>query len=335
MAVLRRLGPGLTLALLAACGSSAAAVQWTPPASLPPGQSFTFAVPTISWYALALSLQKFNGPKVPECSSPAAHGASSCWSDTYYLAGQLCEVNPSPSNDKNFHAVEPKENASSPASVTLSVNLTGKQVAEAENGLSKNGCGETIQQDYEKTASVSSIQTWISDLEPTTTTAASTTTTTSTTRTRTTTTTIPTTTLPPTGVGATMHIVDESGNSFSVTLSHFDDPATTASSSVPPRPGDVFVGVGYRVVDTGNAPIIEEPIATTTVVDNSGATYRATGATLQNCPDSGQGFSQLLPGNSTTVCVVFEVPTQAHIAKVIWTELAAGAGNALYTWNVN
>ena len=97
----------------------------------------------------------------------------------------------------------------------------------------------------------------------------------------------------------------------------------------------MFVGVGYRVVDTGNAPIFEEPIATTTVVDNSGATYRATGATLQNCPDAGQGFAQLLPGNSTTVCVVFEVPTQAQIAKVIWTELAAGAGNALYTWNVN
>jgi len=133
-------------------------------------------------------------------------------------------------------------------------------------------------------------------------------------------------------VGSTIDFTTTSGGQLSVTLVKVVDPAIVDQYQPAVSAGDVYVGIKFKIVNSGStsAQLDQGPI--TALTDSSGQSYSWSIATLADCPSLGNlGLALLPPGGSTTGCVAFEVPTGDQLSNVA----VGSSGQTPGIWDVS
>jgi hypothetical protein len=123
------------------------------------------------------------------------------------------------------------------------------------------------------------------------------------------------------GTSQTLH--DFLGDVFSVTVSQVVDPATALSGL--PESGDRFIAVELSIVNASNQEIQDDANNATIVTGSDGQTYPANFGGVSQCTNFqlGIGYFDLKPGESTTGCVVFQLPTSVTVQTISFS-LAPG-----------
>lgn len=156
--------------------------------------------------------------------------------------------------------------------------------------------------------------------------------------TTTTTTTIPSTTTT-TGqsatahVGATLSFADDNGNPYTVQLTQVIDPAQGADEFDQPNAGYRFVAAVFDITDTGAKSISDDANNNSTVVGSDDQDYTADFDSVSECTNFNDGEYQIDPGQSSTGCVVFQLPTSVTVAQVQWSP-NGGFGGSFGSWDV-
>jgi hypothetical protein len=126
-------------------------------------------------------------------------------------------------------------------------------------------------------------------------------------------------------------MVTATGSDFDLTLLQIVDPATAVMYSPPPAAGDNYVGVQFRITDTGSATVTEDPNNFVTVVDGTSRTFSPDFNTMSDCMPFGSiGSVNVAPGNNTIGCVAFQVPTGDALTGVV----AGTAGMTPAEWKL-
>jgi hypothetical protein len=125
------------------------------------------------------------------------------------------------------------------------------------------------------------------------------------------------------GTAETLH--DFYDDPLAVTASQVVDPATAASGSGLPDSGYRFVAVQVSLENNGPEEISDDANFAMTITGSDGQTYTADFGTVSGCTDfqEGSGFFELASGDSTSGCVVFELPTAVAVQTVSFS-LAQG-----------
>jgi hypothetical protein len=118
------------------------------------------------------------------------------------------------------------------------------------------------------------------------------------------------------GTSETVHDFD--GDALGVTVSQVVDPATPLSDSDLPSSGDRFVAVELTISNTSSQEIQDDANSATTVTGSDGDTYTANFAAVTECTNFEEeiGYVDLKPGDNTTGCVVFQLPTSVNVQSV-------------------
>ena len=133
-------------------------------------------------------------------------------------------------------------------------------------------------------------------------------------------------------IGSTFHLTDQDGNKLDVKLVKIVDPAQGADAFTTPESGKRFVGAQFTITNTGTKQLDEDANNDATLVDNQGQGYNADFSDLSGC----QAFptsNKLNPGESSTGCVSFQVPTGASLAKVKFVP-SSGFADDSATWTL-
>jgi hypothetical protein len=86
-----------------------------------------------------------------------------------------------------------------------------------------------------------------------------------------------------------------------------------------PSPGDYLVAVEFRVKDiSASYDVSDDADVDATVVGSDNQTYTASFDTVTECTNFDHGDFQLGPGESSTGCVVFELPNAIRGTAVKW-----------------
>jgi hypothetical protein len=136
----------------------------------------------------------------------------------------------------------------------------------------------------------------------------------------------PPTTTPPTvtALNTAQTIHDFYGDPVSVTATQLVDPATAAAGSGLPDSGYRFVAVELTLSNPSTDQAIEgDANYSTTVTGSDGQTYSADYGTVSGCTNFAFGEFQLPLSDSSTGCVVFELPTSVTVQSIQFT-LAPG-----------
>jgi hypothetical protein len=125
------------------------------------------------------------------------------------------------------------------------------------------------------------------------------------------------------GTSETIHDFD--GDALFVTVSQIVDPATALSDTDQPTSGDRFVAVEMSITNTGSQEIQDDANNATIVTGSDGETYTANFASVSQCANFEEniGYVDLKPGDNTTGCVVFQLPTSVTVQSVSFS-LAPG-----------
>jgi Fibronectin type III domain/Domain of unknown function (DUF4352) len=118
------------------------------------------------------------------------------------------------------------------------------------------------------------------------------------------------------GTSETIHDFD--GDALAVTVSQVVDPATPLSDSDQPSSGDRFVAVELTISNTSSQEIQDDANSATIVTGSDGETYSANFGLVSQCASFEEdiGFVDLKPGDSTTGCVVFQLPTSVTVQSI-------------------
>jgi hypothetical protein len=118
------------------------------------------------------------------------------------------------------------------------------------------------------------------------------------------------------GTSETVHDFD--GDAISVTVSQVVDPATPLSDTDLPASGDRFVAVVLTISNTGTQEIQNNANNATVVTGSDGDTYVANFSNVTQCTNFEEqiGYVDLKPGDNTTGCVVFQLPTSVAVQSV-------------------
>jgi hypothetical protein len=129
----------------------------------------------------------------------------------------------------------------------------------------------------------------------------------------------------PAALGTTQTIHDFYNDPLSVTASQVFDPATAAAGAGLPDSGYRFVAVLVSLVNNSTEEISDDANFTMTIAGTDGQTYTADFGTVSQCSGfyDSSGFFDLAPGDSTSGCVVFELPTAVNVQSVSFS-LAQG-----------
>jgi len=131
---------------------------------------------------------------------------------------------------------------------------------------------------------------------------------------------IPSIAQPPTAValGTSETIHDFDGDALAVTVSQLVDPATALSDTDQPSSGDRFLAVELTISNTSSQEIQDDANSATIVTGSDGETYSANFGLVSQCASFEEdiGFVDLKPGDSTTGCVVFQLPTNVTVQSI-------------------
>jgi len=122
----------------------------------------------------------------------------------------------------------------------------------------------------------------------------------------------------PAGIGHVYNFAYSKSKTYSITLVKLVDPGKLSSISITPGKNSRFVGVKFKIVNTGKVVIDVGVAEYTYVVDTSGASVQFSPATLSNCPTlgSGTGTASVAPGSFIIGCIPFQIPNSQKVKKV-------------------
>jgi Fibronectin type III domain/Domain of unknown function (DUF4352) len=129
----------------------------------------------------------------------------------------------------------------------------------------------------------------------------------------------------PVALGTTQTIHDFYNDPLSVTVSQVFDPASAAAGAGLPDAGYRFVAVLASLVNNSTEEISDDADFTMTVTGTDGQTYTADFGSVSQCTgfQYNSGFFDLAPGDSTSGCVIFQVPTAVSVQTISFS-LAQG-----------
>jgi hypothetical protein len=134
-------------------------------------------------------------------------------------------------------------------------------------------------------------------------------------------------------VGASLRLSDETGKTFSVTLSKIMDPAQPGDQFTTPDNGKRFVAVVLVINDNGQQAIDEGANNDVSVIGSDNQTYNADFNNVAGCTNFNEGQVKLGAGESATGCVVFQLPSGVSVAKVQFSP-SSGFSNQFGEWLV-
>jgi Fibronectin type III domain len=127
----------------------------------------------------------------------------------------------------------------------------------------------------------------------------------------------PVTTPPsPATLGSPAVVHDFTGDALSVTASQVVDPATAAAGSGLPDAGYRFVAVELNLSDTSGGEVEGNVNFSTTVIGSDNQTYTADFGSVSTCSNPVYGIFILPGGDSSSGCVVFELPAAVSVQSV-------------------
>jgi hypothetical protein len=129
----------------------------------------------------------------------------------------------------------------------------------------------------------------------------------------------------PAALGTTETVHDFYDDPLSVTASQVFDPAAAAAGAGLPDSGYRFVAVLVSLVNNSTEEVSDDADFTLTVAGSDGQTYTADFGTVSQCSGfyDNSGFFDLAPGDSTSGCVIFQVPTAVSVQSISFS-LAQG-----------
>jgi hypothetical protein len=129
----------------------------------------------------------------------------------------------------------------------------------------------------------------------------------------------------PVALGTAQTVHDFYNDSLSVTASQVFDPASAASGSGLPNSGYRFVAVQVSLVNNSTEEVSDDANFATTVTGSDGQNYTADFGTVSQCTnfENGSGFFDLASGDSTSGCVIFELPAAVTVQSISFS-LAQG-----------
>jgi hypothetical protein len=127
----------------------------------------------------------------------------------------------------------------------------------------------------------------------------------------------------PGALGSTQTVHDFYDDAFSVTASQVIDPATAAPGSGLPDSGYRFVAVQVSVVNNSTAEVSDDANFAVAITGSDGQSYTADFGAVSQCTNFQDGFFDVLPNDSTSGCVVFELPTAVNVQSITFS-LAQG-----------
>jgi hypothetical protein len=112
-----------------------------------------------------------------------------------------------------------------------------------------------------------------------------------------------------------------------VTLTKVIDPATGGDQYTVPDTGKRFVAAVFTIKDTATQAGTGDANSNATLIGSDNQDYTADFDSVSECTNFSDGEFQLGPGESTTGCVVFQVPTAVTVAKVQWSPQSGFSGS--------
>jgi hypothetical protein len=115
-------------------------------------------------------------------------------------------------------------------------------------------------------------------------------------------------------VGSTVDIGGSKG--LAVTLTQVIDPATGSDQYTTADAGKRFVAAEVKIVNNGTAAFSDDANSDMTLIGSDNQSYTADFDTVSECTNFNSGQYTLAPGESSTGCVVFQVPNGVNTTKV-------------------
>jgi hypothetical protein len=115
-------------------------------------------------------------------------------------------------------------------------------------------------------------------------------------------------------VGSTVNIGGSKG--LGVTLTQVIDPASGADQYTTADAGKRFVAVDLKITNNGTAAFSDDANSDVTLIGTDNQSYTADFDSVSECTNFNSGQFTLSPGESSTGCVVFQVPNGVNTAKV-------------------
>lgn len=131
----------------------------------------------------------------------------------------------------------------------------------------------------------------------------------------------------------TLSFQDMNGVPYTVDLLGITDPAKGSDQFNTPDAGKRFVAVMFKITDTGHQSTSDAADNNASLIGSDNQTYPTDLSTVAGCTDFNSGQYQLTPGQSSTGCVVFQVPTAVYVKKIEWSP-SSGFSNDFGTWNI-
>ncbi|MFR9798232.1 DUF4352 domain-containing protein [Streptomyces sp. MS06] len=125
----------------------------------------------------------------------------------------------------------------------------------------------------------------------------------------------------------------DDGSKLDVTVVKIADPAKPADEFTEPGSGKRFVGVQFRLVNTGTAVYSDSPGNGTQVADSQGQRFGETLADISAGPSMSSDV-KLKPGAKALGWVVFEVPKASKVATVQFT-MDSGFAEQTAEWKLS
>ena len=144
------------------------------------------------------------------------------------------------------------------------------------------------------------------------------------------TTSVPSTTQAAASVGSTLSLNDGEGDTFTVTLLQFVDPATPASSFDTAPAGDNLAEVLLKITGV-TGTYSDDANSDVSVIGSDDQTYSPGFESLNGCTNFSSGAFTVTPGQSSSGCVAIEIKTSVTADTV---EFSAGYGNDVGEWKV-
>ncbi|MGV9245950.1 DUF4352 domain-containing protein [Streptomyces sp. NPDC003710] len=110
----------------------------------------------------------------------------------------------------------------------------------------------------------------------------------------------------------------DEGSKLDVTVIKVADPAKSSDEFMTPNPGKRYVGVQFKLVNTGTAAYSDSPSNGVQIVDGQGQQFESAFADITAGPSMSSDV-RLKPGAKTLGWIVFEVPKGSKAATVQFT----------------
>jgi D-alanyl-D-alanine carboxypeptidase len=135
-------------------------------------------------------------------------------------------------------------------------------------------------------------------------------------------------------LGTTAEITQNGKPFYSVTATHYVNPAKAWLNDTPQNAGDIFVAVEFTIRTTGSLKVSDDILDDTLMYDSSGKSYFGSLDDTAWGPHFKDGTIDVVPGASESGWAMFEVPGNVQVTKITFTPGAGGATTAAVSWSL-